>query len=60
MKNKNWLYWVASFVLPPLGCVFYGMFKEKEPEQSKMSGYGTLYGILFYFVFFLVFLLFIK
>lgn len=56
----NWGLWIASFVLPPLGYIFYSVWKKSKPRNSYSSGWGALWGFLFYVVGALVYILFIK
>ena len=55
-KGINWGLWIAGFVLPPLGYIFYSV----KPRNSYSSGWGALWGFLFYVVGALVYILFIK
>ncbi len=58
--KMNWAFWFIGFFLPPLGCVFYGIWQNKKPNEAISSGWGTLFGIVLYIVLFLVFVLFLK
>lgn len=59
-RGINWGLWFAGFFLPPLGYIFYSVWKESKPKSSYSSGWGALWGVLFYIVGALVFILFIK
>ena len=43
-KGINWGLWIAGFVLPPLGYIFYSVWKKSKPRDSYSSGWGALWG----------------
>ena len=59
-EGINWGLWIAGFVLPPLGYIFYSVWKKSKPRNSYSSGWGALWGFLFYVGGALVYILFIK
>ena len=42
-EGINWGLWIASFVLPPLGYIFYSVWKKSKPRNSYSSGWGALW-----------------
>lgn len=59
-KKINWIFFVISFFLPPLGYAFYLVYMKKNERNSYSSGWGALLGAACYIIFVLVWILFLK
>lgn len=56
-KYIIWLFGILSFILPPVGYVFYLVWKNTKFKVSQFCGWGSLIGCFFYILLAIVLIL---
>ncbi len=51
---------IGSFLFPPLGYIFYMVWKNRKPKDSQRCGWCSLIGCIFYIILAIVLVLVLK